>query len=113
MRAFECFSLPRHILSRCLKTVKLSPGLRAPCTLTVAVTHGHSHVHCIESRIRLNGGVSAALWETHKPTTLKIHLHPLRRIAGPSVTRVSSPNKISTQRTWFPWTAYSRGAPPF
>lgn len=26
---------------------------------------------------------------------------------------MSSPNKISTQRTWFPWTAYSRGAPPF
>lgn len=93
---------------------------------TIPVAHSHGHVHCVESRVWLYGRISTTLWKTYKNniiivqanvwpnnslnTSVSEYFFPQVLL---SVKDLSSPNKISTQRTWFPWTAYSRGAPPF
>lgn len=104
-------------------------------TRTIPVTHSHGHVHCIETRIWLNGRISTTLWKTHEHINFINRTHFLNKNLKKSIDRFilgemltdgnfwpqmlflvkdsSSPNKISTQRTWFPWTAYRRGAPPF
>lgn len=33
------------------------------CERTIPVTHCHSHVHCIETRIGLNGRISTTFWK--------------------------------------------------
>lgn len=48
---------------------KLLINLREVCahfTRTIPVAHSNGHVHCIESRIRLNSRVGTALWKTYK-----------------------------------------------